>query len=138
MNFSKEAKVMIKWIVAISLVACILSLIYFSVTGGSSGPFVLGVLLGGVSSIVKVYLLDKAVDKVLDASKDQGRKLMRNNYFLRLGVSAGALLLGALVEGISLWGVVIGVLAYQLSIRPIKGNFEKEGKEALDKELKSD
>ena len=47
-------------------------------------------------------------------------------HVLRLLLSGIALLLGAVVEQISLWGVVAGILAFQLAVYYV--NFHKEVK----------
>ncbi len=79
-------------------------------------PFVFGVLLGAAVSIVKVFLLERTVNKVLAMEKKQAGSYASIQYVLRLLLSGVALFLGAVVPRISLWGVVAGILAFQLAV----------------------
>lgn len=79
-------------------------------------PFVFGVLLGSVASIVKVFLLERTVNKVLAMEGKHAGSYAGIQYLIRLLLSGVVLFLGAVVPRISLWGVVAGILAFQLAV----------------------
>ena len=83
-------------------------------------PFAYGALLGTAVSILKVILLDRAVDRAIDMEKKRAGNYVNLQHFLRLSLTAGVLILGAVFPAISLWGVVAGVFAYQLSMYALK------------------
>lgn len=112
MNVSKIAKKMIQTILIIAAVAVIVSIIYYQSL--EFLPFLYGVGVGALSSVIKVILLDRAVDKAVTMEKKEAQRYVTKQHFLRMIISAVALLLGAFIDGISLWGVVLGVLSYQL------------------------
>lgn len=114
MKYSKEANGMIKAIVVVGIVGIIISVIYYRSL--EFLPFLWGVLIGCAVSIYKVILLDKAVNKALSMESKQAGNYVTLQQLLRLGLSAIALVLGATVPQISLWGVVLGILAFQIAI----------------------
>lgn len=122
MQLSKLAKKMISTIIIISLVAVILSAIYYRSLDFL--PFLFGIILGSSLSISKVFLLEKAVDKALDMDNKRAGNYASLNHMLRLLLSGIVLFIGAIVPQISLWGVVAGILAFQLSLYSLK-NYSK-------------
>lgn len=100
-------------IIIIFIIALIASLILSSYI--EFWPFFAGILIGSGASILKVVLLDWAVDKTLTMEKKQATNFISLQHILRLFLTAIVLFIGAVVDGINLWGVVIGILAYQLS-----------------------
>lgn len=82
--------------------------------------YLLGLVLGSLTSLVKVYLLDRAINRTIDLEAKQASLYMSWQYLLRLGLTALALVLGAILEWINLWGVVLGILAFQLAAYSIK------------------
>lgn len=110
MKLSDIAKGMIKTILIIGLVCILVSIAYYRSL--KFIPFLLGVILGIVASVVKVFLLDRAVDKALKMEKKQAGKYIYFQNLLRLFVSGLALIIAVLVPQINLWGVAIGVLAF--------------------------
>jgi hypothetical protein len=83
-------------------------------------PFVFGTLIGSAVSIAKVFLLERAIDKALTMEKKHAGNYVGIQHFLRLLLSGVVLVLGAIVPQISLWGVVSGMLAFQLAIYSLK------------------
>jgi hypothetical protein len=83
-------------------------------------PFVFGVLIGSAVSIAKAFLLERAVDKALTMEQKHAGNYVGIQHVLRLLLSGAALVLGAIVPQVSLWGVVCGLLAFQLAIYSIK------------------
>lgn len=109
MNISDIAKRMIKNILIIGLVFIVGSIVFHRYL--EFIPFLLGIILGLLASIAKVFMLDRAVDKAIKMEKNQAAKYITLQNILRLFVSGLALIIGALVARINLWGVVVGVLA---------------------------
>jgi len=118
LGLSDLARRLIITVVAITLLCIIISAIYYR--SWAFLPFMLGALLGGAVSILKIFLLERAVDKTLAMEKGRAGNYVTLQYLFRLGLSAAALLLGALVKEVSLWGVVAGALAYQLAIYTVR------------------
>lgn len=118
MKLSYLAKRMIISIIIIAVISVFVSLIYYR--SSAFIPFMLGAILGSAVSIWKVILLEQAVDKALTMDSSKAKNYVSLQHILRLFLSGAALLLGALVPQISLWGVATGILAYQLSIYTVK------------------
>lgn len=113
MELSYLAKRMVNTILIISVVLIVASVIYYRSL--SFLPFMLGVTLGSFVSIAKVFLLERAVDKALSMEKKHAGNYIGLQHLLRLGLSAIALVMGALIPQLSLWGVAAGILAFQLA-----------------------
>lgn len=118
MKLSKLAKRMILTIIAIALICILTSVVYYRSLDFL--PFMLGVILGSVASIVKVFLLEHAVDNALTMEEKRAGNYVSIQHILRLLLSGVILFLGAVVPYISLWGVVAGILAFQLAIYNVK------------------
>lgn len=114
MNVSDISKKMISLIIIIGLLSIFASVIYYRSLDFL--PFLLGVVLGSLVSITKVYLLRRAVDKTMTMDKAKAGNYVSLQHLLRLLLSGAALLLAALVPQINLWGTIIGILAFQLSL----------------------
>jgi multisubunit Na+/H+ antiporter MnhE subunit len=112
------AKKMILTICALSLIFVVISAVYYRSI--SCLPFIFGVLIGTIVSVIKVMLLSKTVDKALSMEEKAASRYVNQQHFLRLLLTAAALLLGALVSVINLWGVVAGVFAFQISVYVMK------------------
>ena len=112
MNLSKLANKMIRTILIVAGIALIISIIYYRSLAFL--PFLFGVVLGALSSIVKVILLDRTVNKAVSMEKKAAQRYVSRQQLVRMLVSAVPLLIGAFVDGVSIWGAVVGVLAYQL------------------------
>lgn len=124
MKLSNLAKKMVSTILIIAMACVLLSIIYYRSL--KFFPFALGVFLGSAVSITKVLLLERAVDKAITMDQVKAGIYVSMQHVLRLLLSGIALLLGAVVEQISLWGVVAGILAFQLAVYYV--NFHKEVK----------
>ncbi|NLK67739.1 MAG: ATP synthase subunit I [Clostridiaceae bacterium] len=126
MKLSDLAKRMIISILVISVVCLIGSIIYHR--SFAFLPFLFGTIIGVAVSIFKVFLLENAVDKALTMDKNAAVKYITAQYFLRMLVSGVALVIGALVPKISLWGVAAGVLAFPLATYREKYISKRNGK----------
>lgn len=118
MQLTDLAKNMIRSILIIAVIFTVGVAIYYRSLDFL--PFMLGVVLGSAVSIYKVILLESAIDKALDMEKKRAGNYVSLQHLLRLLLSGVALVLGALVPWISLWGVVVGILAFQLALYTIK------------------
>lgn len=123
MKLSDLAKRMIITILIIVL-ACVLgSVLYYRSLDFL--PFLFGAILGSLVSIVRVFLLERAVDKAVEMEKKQAGNYVTIQHLLRLLLSGLALVLGATVPQINLWGVVAGILAFQLALYNLKFTSKK-------------
>lgn len=118
MKLSYLARKMIFTILIIALICILASIVYYRSLDFL--PFLFGVLIGSAVSIAKVVLLERAVDKALSMEKNRVRAYIGIQYILRLFLSGVVLILGALVPQINLWGVVAGILAFQLAAYNVK------------------
>lgn len=118
MKFSDLAKRMILTILIIALICILGSAIYYRSL--EFLPFVCGVLIGSAASIAKVFLLERAVDKALTMEKKHAGNYVSIQHVLRLLLSGGVLVVGAIIPQISLWGVTVGILAFQLAVYNVK------------------
>ena len=83
-------------------------------------PFALGALLGTAVSAGKVLLLDRAVDKAIAMEKKKAGNYITLQHLLRMVLTAGVLISGAIIPVISLWGVAAGIFAYPISMYVLK------------------
>ena len=118
MKLSDLAKKMIFSILLTALICVAGSALYYRSL--SFLPFMCGVFLGSFVSIVKVLLLDHAVDKAITMEQKHAGNYVGLQHMLRLLLSGVALISGALVPQISLWGVAVGILAFQLAAYSLK------------------
>ena len=118
MKLSDSAKKMTHFICIIALLCILGSVIYYRSLNFL--PFFYGVLAGSFVSIVKVFLLDRAVDKVINMEQRHAGGYAGISYLLRFGLSGAVLILGAVAPQISLWGTVAGIFAYQLAAYGLK------------------
>lgn len=125
MKLSDLAKRMIRAILFIVIVCILGSIIYHRSLDFL--PFLFGAIIGSAFSIFKVFLLDRAVDKALTMEKYKALKYVFFQSILRLLISGIALLIGALVPLISLWGVVAGIVAFPLATYSEKFRTNKKG-----------
>lgn len=118
MKLSDLAKRMIITIFIIAIISTLGSVIYHRSLDFL--PFLIGATLGSAVSISKVILLEHAVNKALKMDKKTAGNYVTLQHILRLLLSGAAFLLGALVPQISLWGVVSGILAFQVAVYSVR------------------
>lgn len=118
MKISDIAKKMIIITVVIGLICIVGSVIYYRSLDFL--PFMYGVLIGTSVSIFKIFLLERAIDKALTMEKNHAGRYISLQHLLRLLLSGAVLVIGAVVPGISLWGVAAGILAFQISVYGVK------------------
>lgn len=113
MNLSDIAKRMIRVVLVISLLCIIASIIYYR--SAEFLPFLCGVILGSVVSIIKIYMIDRAIDKAMVMDKKKANNYMGLQNTLRLLLSGIVLVIGAVASNVSGWGVVAGIFAFPLA-----------------------
>ena len=114
MKLSEVAKRMILAILVIGLLCIAGSIIYYRSLGFL--PFLFGVLLGIAVSILKVFLLERVVQKISSLDKQQAKNHVIAQQMGSLALTAVVLVIGALVSQISLWGAAAGILAFHPAI----------------------
>jgi len=105
---------MIQTILIIALLFIAGSIIYYRSLGFL--PFLFGVLIGAAVSIAKVVLLERAVKKISAMEQQQAKNHIVAQQMGSLVLTAAALLLGALIPQISLWGTAAGILSFHPAI----------------------
>lgn len=132
MKLSRQAKRMFNVILIVSFLAAIISILYYR--SKEVIPFLLGLLLGTFTSIVRLILLEMTVNKFIYEKKKQS--LLQLSHLGRLFISFIAMLIGATVEGISLLGVVIGIFSYQLATYTLRTTLieNKKSSEEINEE----
>ena len=74
---------------------------------------IVGIVLGTVASLIKVYMLERTLDKAVDMDPKNANNYTRANYTMRLVVSVVIVVLACIVEQINVVGVLIGLLLVQ-------------------------
>lgn len=113
-KLSKTAKQMLLLMCILILAALVVSILYYRSLGFL--PFAYGLLIGGGVSVLKVLLLERAIDKALQKEQKAAGAYIQLQQLLRLFLTGGALLLSALVPEISLLGAAVGVFTYPIAI----------------------
>ncbi len=118
MQRSQMAKKMMNGILLLTLLSLVIAvLVYRSL---AVLPFVYGLLMAVAVSLVKVLLLERAVNRALTMEKNKAGLYVSVQHLLRLALSVVPLLIAALVPAINLWGAVVGIFTYQLSLYILK------------------
>lgn len=131
MNLSKQAKRMIGVIIIVGLVGALGSI--FITEDQNRTPFLYGIIIGSLASLVRVLLLQRTVTKITQSKK--AKSTAQISHLIRLAIAFVALLAGALLDSISLLGVVIGIFSYQVAIYTLKSTLTSEQKDQLDMSL---
>lgn len=118
MKTSDLARKIIFRILVIALASILLSIIFYR--SFAFLPFMYGVFLGSAVSVAKVVLLDRAVDRALEMGQKKAGNYVSLQHVLRLLLSGIVLVLGAIVPQISLWGVAVGIIAFQFAIYGVR------------------
>lgn len=118
MKLSSLAKKMVISIITISLISTLGSFIYHRSLDFL--PFLIGAALGSAVSITKVFLLEYTVNKALKMEKKTAGNYVTIQHVLRLLLSGVVLFLGAVVPQISLWGVAVGIISFQIAVYTIR------------------
>ncbi|MDO9574791.1 MAG: ATP synthase subunit I [Candidatus Contubernalis sp.] len=79
-------------------------------------PAVLGLLLGTVSAVVKLYLLSSSLTKSNDMSSSKASTYSYTRYVMRQVFTAVVLIVAVFIDGINFFWVVGGILLPQAVI----------------------
>jgi hypothetical protein len=90
--------------------------------------FTLGIVFSGVFVILKLMLLEKAVNKAVDLSPEDSKNYMRMHYMSRYFLTGVVVVVAVFAEGISLFGVILGLFALTPAAF-IAGKMENAAKE---------
>src|SRR5699024_12361768 len=118
LNLTYIAKRMIYSIMIIALIGIVGSVLFYRSL--EFLPFLWGVILGSLTSIVEVVLLDKAVDKALSMDNKKAKNYVGLQHILRLCLSVVVLVVGAVVPQLNLWVVALGIVAVVLSVYTVR------------------
>ena len=110
MQFSKQARQMLVVILLVNVLAGLISIAYYR--SGQALPFLLGLGIGGGASIIRVILLERTVNGIL--FKHKNKSMAHWGHLVRLAIAFVAMLIGALLDRVSLLGTVVGIFSYQL------------------------
>ena len=114
MKLKAIAKKMIIAIVLITFICVLIAFIYYRSLDFL--PFLFGALLGAAVSITKVFLLENAVNQALLPGRTNAGLYIVFQNLIRFALTGLALLAGALIPQLSLWGAVAGIFSYQLAV----------------------
>jgi len=80
-------------------------------------PFALGVLLTSALNVLKVKMLERSVNKIVNMENvESGKNFARLQYLLRYFLTGIVLVAAALTPFINIWGAIIGIFTLQISI----------------------
>ena len=96
-------------IAVLGLIALVVGLFFAS----NKIYWIVGIVLGTIASLIKVYMLERTLDKAVDMDPKNANNYTRANYTMRLVVSVVIVVLACLVEQINVVGVLIGLLLVQ-------------------------
>lgn len=96
-------------IAVLGLVALIVGLFF----AGNKIYWIVGIVLGTAVSLVKVYMLEKTLNRAVDMDPKNANNYTRANYTMRLVVSVVIVVLACVVEQVNVIGVLIGLLLVQ-------------------------
>lgn len=124
MKVAQLPKRIIITMLVIGLICTIASIIYYRSVDFL--PFLFGIILGLSVSIAKVFLLIRTIDKVVTMEQKQAAQYASLQHLFRLFISGAALMIGAIFSHTNLWGVIAGILSFQVAIYVNKGNLKDD------------
>ena len=131
MKLSDLAKKLIISVLVITFICILIAAIYYRSLAVL--PFLYGGILGCLASIFKIILLERAVNKAVEMQTNRAGAYIGLQNFLRFAITAIALLAGALVPQISLWGVLAGIMAYQIAVYALRFTSKSDFKKVKSK-----
>ena len=130
MKISDIAKKMLT-IIGISVVLLVIgSIIFYRST--ACLPFIYGVILGAVTNIIKIIMLDITVKTIPTKGVDAvGRYVVVQNY-IRLLLTAAIVVAAIYIPFVNHWGTIAEILMYRLAIYGLKGyNINENGEKEI-------
>lgn len=117
-KYSETAKIMLLALAVILAVLAALGLVVTLAVYPFEKPlaYVLGLLVGGGLSAMKILLLERSIAKTVDMEQKNAQSMARLHFFLRYGLTV-LVLVGVVLlrQYIGLFGTLLGLLALQLS-----------------------
>ena len=93
-------------------------------------PFALGVLLTSGINVLRLHMLNNAVEKAVNLTESKSAaNYMRGQFLIRFVLLAAVLVASALLDFINLWGAVYGVFTLQISAYAMKFLYKEEVKD---------
>jgi hypothetical protein len=84
-------------------------------------PFALGVLITAGLNVLKLVMLERAVEHAVSNDDEKaGGAYIRVQYLLRFTLTAAVLVVAALTDFISLWGAAAGLFTLQIAVIVVK------------------
>ena len=118
-KFSLAAKKMCLVVVISALAIMIGGAIFYRTLEALN--FALGVFLSTALTILKIYLLDRNVSRILDMDDAKaGRNYFQAQYIVRYLLTGAVLVAAALIPFINIYGAVLGVLTMQIAVFAVK------------------
>ena len=118
MKLSEIPKKMVWAICVLCIFFVLAGIIYYR--SMSCLPFVLGVILGSAASVLKVLLLARTVERAMEMEQKTAGKYVGLQHLLRLLFTGVVRAAAAIVPWISLWGAVLGIFSFQISVYILK------------------
>jgi len=113
MKLSEAAKRMIL-VVCISLVVLIAGSIAFY-RSMEFLPFALGAVLGVATNIVKIVMLERAVNNAVGMETKKAENYLRMQYFLRYIITGAVLAAAILLPPFNIWGAALGIFTLPIA-----------------------
>jgi len=117
-GLSRTARVMIAWVIAVCLVlmAAGAAAIAWVHPFEPMIPYIAGVALGCVHSILKIALMEKSLIRTMDMEKDGAVSIGRLHFFGRYLLTGVVFVIAILTRGaIGLFGTIAGILSLQIA-----------------------
>ena len=137
-NSSETARIMAAATVVINLIilatgAVIAAFVY---SFGTVMLYAAGVVLGGVHSLVKIILLEKSLNSVLDKEKEGAANTARLFFLVRYLMTGAVFVIAALVLKVpGLVGTILGVLSLQPAAIAANVILNKRERQQADREI---
>ena len=128
-NLSDTCKKLIRNTIVCAVTFYILGMIatYFGFFTDSYFHFTVGMLFGSVFTVLKIMLLEKAVQKAVNMSPQDSSNYMRLNYMNRYFLTAIVVVIAIFVNHIGLIGTLLGLFTMTPATF-ITGKLEKDKK----------
>ena len=117
-NLTKTTKIMVLAVAGISFVLLLIGLavILFFYAFEEPLPFALGVILGGVASVIKAVWSEISTIKIIDSEKKNVQGIAVLHYLGRLMLTVAVLLLAVFFRDvIGLFGVIVGIFSLRIA-----------------------
>ncbi len=113
-NIALETKIMI----GAALICLIFSLFGFFLK--DTIGFILGVLLGGVYSIINFKIIQFTLEKAMKMPPSKSQKYVQTRYFLRYLFTGVVIYLAIIIPIFNIIGVILGLVAIKFSVLLLK------------------